>query len=112
AAQTTILESVIAQLAKNLRAHIQSSSAQIQQLINQVSNLKDEQCKAIELRNRLVDITERPKKGKKAKDNGTDNSQKEIPAEEEYTEEEREAEVEPEVEVETSQPVFESNPTP
>ncbi|PNY13506.1 hypothetical protein L195_g010162 [Trifolium pratense] len=110
--QITNLESVIVQLAKNMGEHIQSSNAQIQHLINQVSDLKDEQCKAIELRNRLVDITERPKKSKKAKDNGTDHSQQEVPAEEAVTEEEREPGTEPEVRIEINQPVFDNNQTP
>ncbi|MCI10137.1 hypothetical protein A2U01_0031229, partial [Trifolium medium] len=56
------LEIMMIQLTKVIGEHMQSTKAEIQHLAKEVSNINEEQSKAIELRNRKVDIVEKPRK--------------------------------------------------
>ncbi|MCH82076.1 hypothetical protein A2U01_0002872 [Trifolium medium] len=73
-AQTTRLEVMMIQFRKTIGEHMKSSKSEIQHLAEEMSKIK-EQCQAIELRNRKVDIVEKSKQGKKSKANETQDTQ-------------------------------------
>ncbi|MCI73857.1 hypothetical protein A2U01_0095121, partial [Trifolium medium] len=62
------IESIMAQHTKSLEGKLEVANAKIQQLTKQVSKLTTKKCQAVELRNRAVEIVEKPKDGKKVKD--------------------------------------------
>ncbi|MCI05473.1 hypothetical protein A2U01_0026526 [Trifolium medium] len=75
---------------------MQSARAEIQHLAKEVSSIKEEQSKAIELRNRKVDTAEKPTKDKKSKAiNEGDNPTKEKSEVEDNVEEEPKERIEP-----------------
>ncbi|MCI10672.1 hypothetical protein A2U01_0031766, partial [Trifolium medium] len=107
--QTTNLEAIMMQLTKTMGEHMKSSKVEMQHLAEEVSKLKEEQCKAIELRNRKVDIVEKPKQDKRSKTNEVQNPPTQEMNEPEGTEE-------PDEPIEGKEPVVqespESTPTP
>ncbi|MCI38859.1 hypothetical protein A2U01_0060088, partial [Trifolium medium] len=83
---------------------MQSSRAEIQHLAREISSIKEEQSKAIELRNMKVDVVEKQKKDRNSKANEAgDNPTKEAP--------ENALEEEPDEIVEhTAEPTIKGNP--
>ncbi|MCI11720.1 hypothetical protein A2U01_0032822, partial [Trifolium medium] len=87
--QAAWLEVMMIQLTKVIGEHMQSARAEMQHLAREVSSIKEEQSKAIELRNRKVDIAEKPKEDKKSKaSEAGDNPTKETIEEEDAVEKE------------------------